>query len=146
MSDSHCAIKEGDIETVVMLSQQIPEFINPHGAEVYYKRISNVPHSVLIAYVADKAVGFKVGYERDGYFYSWMGGVLPDHRRMGIAQALAAAQEAWAMQQGYTSVTFRTRNSHKAMLLFALQNNFDIIGVEERDLVQDFRIILRKQL
>lgn len=146
MSDSHCIIKEGKIERVVALSQQIPEFVNPHGAEVYYKRLSHVTHLILVAYIADKPVGFKVGYERDGYFYSWMGGVLPDHRRMGIAQALAEAQEAWAMQQGYPSVTFKTRNSHKAMLLFALQNNFDIIGVEEGDLVRDFRIILRKQL
>jgi len=30
-------IAQGDIETVVALSQQIPEFINPHGAAEYYK-------------------------------------------------------------------------------------------------------------
>ena len=33
-------------------------------------------------------IGFKVGYERDGYFYSWMGGVLSDYRKKGVAQNL----------------------------------------------------------
>ncbi|MFN7119743.1 MAG: GNAT family N-acetyltransferase [Saprospiraceae bacterium] len=139
-------IRESDIATVVAVSQQIPEFINPHGAAESDRRLRGVPHLILVAYVAEHPVGFKVGYERDGNFYSWMGGVLPDYRRLGIAQALADAQEHWVKEQGYPHITFKTRNSHKGMLLFALKNDFDIIAIEERDSIRDYRILLRKLL
>lgn len=139
-------IKEADIETVVALSQQIPEFIQPHGAEEYYKRLTGVPHLILVAYIEDHPVAFKVGYEREDYFYSWMGGVLPVYRRFGIAQALADAQETWARAQGHSHIIFKTRNSHKAMLLFAIKNGFNIIEIEKRDSVEDYRILLQKFL
>lgn len=145
LSERSFEIKEGDVETVVALSQQIPEFIHPHEATEYYKRINNVPHLILIAFVNAQPVGFKVGYERSGEFYSWMGGVLPNFRRLKIAQALQEQQEQWAQQNGYPHITFKTRNSHKAMLIFALKNGFDIIGFSERDTVAEHRIILRKK-
>jgi len=90
--------------------------------------------------------GFKVGYERDGYFYSWMGGVIPGFRRNGIALALAIEQENWARAQGYTSVTFKTRNIHKAMLSFSLNNGFNIIKVDPHEDVAQHRIWLKKML
>ena len=138
------SIRTATIETAVQVSQQVPELENPHGAEEYQKRFRNAPHLILAAYDGDKPVGFKAGYERDGYFYSWMGGVLPAYRKKGIAQALANAQEAWAKKQGYDSITFKTRNVHKAMLIFALGNGFDIIAVEKKEEVAANRIWLRK--
>lgn len=139
-------IKPCGIETAVWLSRQVPELENPHGAAEYRKRFGNTPHLILAAYDGDKPAGFKAGYERDGYFYSWMGGVLPAYRKKGIAQALADAQENWAREQGYNSITFKTRNVHKAMLIFALGNGFDIIAVEEREEAAANRIWLRKVL
>ncbi len=144
--DQSFIIKEGTIDTVVALSQQIPEFVNPHSAATYRERLSQTPHLILVAFVAAEAVGFKVGYEREGYFYSWMGGVLPAYRQLGVAKKLAAAQENWARNKGYPSITFKTRNRHKAMLLFALKNGFDIIGIEMRDIPAEHRILLRKKL
>ena len=139
-------IKESNIETVVALSQQIAEFIDPHGAEEYYRRLTNIPHLILVAFVQNEPVGFKVGYEREGSFYSWMGGILQGFRQMGIARALAEEQEAWAKKRGYTTITFKTRNSHKGMLIFALKNGFDIIGFEPSAHTPSHRILLRKQL
>ena len=120
MSDRF-TINQGEIETVVQLTLEIPEFIEPHGAMEYHKRLTNIPHLILIAYVDDQAVGFKVGYEKEGYFYSWMGGILPKFRRIGIAKALANTQEEWARTMGYNTITFKTRNSHKGMLIFAFE-------------------------
>ncbi|RMF01235.1 MAG: GNAT family N-acetyltransferase [Bacteroidetes bacterium] len=139
-------IKSADIATAVALSHHIPEFIDPPQACEYERRLKGHPHLILVAYADDKAVGFKVGYERDGSFYSWLGGVLPSYRRRSIALKLAEAQERWARQQGYKSVTFKTRNQHKNMLLFALKRNFDIIGFKEKGDVKTNRIILRKVL
>lgn len=139
-------IKTANIATAVAISQEIPEFINPPAPTEYEKRLSTVPHLILVAYDGDKAVGFKVGYERDGYFYSWMGGVLPTYRRRSLARKLAEQQEAWARTQGYRSVTFKTRNQHKNMLLFAIKRGFDIIGFKEKGNVKTNRILLRKVL
>lgn len=139
-------IVEGNIKSVIRLTAAIEEFHAPHQAAEYHKRLTNVPHLILIAYEDAEPVGFKVGYEREGYFYSWMGGVRKDWRRRGIAKALANRQEDWARQQGYTSVTFKTRNRLKAMLLFGLRNGFNIIGFEERPAVGENRILLKKEL
>ncbi|MEM9886642.1 MAG: GNAT family N-acetyltransferase [Bacteroidota bacterium] len=140
-------IKEADIETVVQLSLQIPEFYAPYTAEVYINRFTDKAHLILVAYEGKTLLGFKVGYEREkGSFYSWMGAVLPKHRRKGVAQALADYQEAWAIQQGYDTITFKTRNRLKAMLSFALNNGFYIFKVEERARIEEYRIWLRKRL
>ena len=139
-------IKKGTIETVVELSKQIQEFSNPHNVEEYEKRLRKSKHLILIAYDDILPIGFKVGYERDGYFYSWMGGVLSDYRKKGIAQQLADEQESWAKQQNYPHVTFKTRNRHKAMLLFGIKNGFQIIGFEKRPDISENRILLRKFL
>jgi predicted GNAT superfamily acetyltransferase len=141
-------IRTGSIEEVVQLSMQIPEFINPHQATEYYQRLSGKKHSILIACEGGKPIGFKVGYDKesDGSFYSWMGGVLPGFRQQQVAKQLAQRQEIWAKENGFTSIRFKTRNRHKAMLLFALKNDFQIIAVEARETTEEYRIILEKSL
>ncbi len=139
-------IKEDKVETVVHLSQQIPEFNGPPNAAEYNRRLTGLPHSILVAYLDEQPAAFKVGYERDGSFYSWMGAVLPAYRQKGLAKALADAQEAWAKNAGYSSITFKTRNQHKGMLIFALKNGFNIIGFKEKEILAHHRILLRKQL
>lgn len=146
LQDDTILIKEADIDICVRLSQEIPEFIGPPLSEEYHRRLDSVPHLILVAFAGSRAVAFKVGYQREDYFYSWMGGVLPEYRRMGLAARLAKTQEDWARAAGYDSITFKTRNQHKAMLIFALRNGFDIIGFREKDTVATNRILLRKAL
>ena len=141
-----CDISECSIAEIVAISNQIPELKNPYPVEEYEKRFAIAPHLILAAYVDGKAAGFKAGYEREGFFYSWMGGVLPAYRQLGIAKQLADYQERWAKGQGYDSITFKTRNVHKGMLIFALKNGFNIIDVESRTDVGANRIWLKKVL
>ena len=141
-------IKASDIATVVALSRQIPEFDNPHKEDVYHQRLHGKKALILAAYEDHKPVGFKVGYDKfhDGSFYSWMGAVLPAYRKKQVAKALADYQESWARQNGFTSIVFKTRNRHKAMLIFSLSNGFSIVKVEPRESIQEYRITLSKQL
>jgi len=145
---SEVLIKKGELKTAVNLSKEIPEFKNPHPLLEYLNRLNNQPHLILIAYLNKIPVGFKVAYERidDGSLYSWMGGVLPKFRRVGIAQLLAEAQEKWAKENQYQSIRFKTRNSHRKMLLFALGNGFQIVDVKKIGEVGDYRIVLEKKL
>lgn len=139
-------VRQGEISEIIVLSNQIPELHNPHQAAEYKRRLYNVPHLILVAEIGGQLAGFKVGYERDGYWYSWMGGVHPDFRRRGLARKLAEVQEAWATKHKYPHVTFKTRNSHAAMLQFALGRGFQIIELEKRPQLADYRILLRKPL
>ena len=142
------SIQEGNIAQVVALSLQIPEFVNPYPATIYEEKMKDKKHLILLAYVENHAVGFKVGYERmqDGSFYSWMGGVLPAFRKKGIAKQLAIAQHTWAKAQGYQKIRFKTRNCHRNMLLMAISDGFQIIDVEPKEQVEEYRIWLEKAL
>ncbi len=139
-------IRNVPIPAVAAFCQQLPEFQEPYSELEMEARLAGKRALSLGAFVENQLVGFKLGYERDGQFYSWLGGVLPQFRRSGIGQALAAAQEAWALENGYASIMFKTRNRHKAMLIFALKNGFEITGFEERNPTEESRIWLRKEL
>ncbi len=140
------SIENSDIPTIVSLSHQIPEFDTPYEPAVYEQRLNDKPHLVLAAYSEGQAVGFKLGYACDGYFYSWMGGVLPAFRKMGIAQALADEQHHWARLQGFSRVRFKTRNYLRAMLHFGIANGFHIIEVIPKDTIEQYRIVFEKDL
>lgn len=147
MTTNNILIREGSIAEAVALSMQVPEFKAPHQAEEYQKRLEGVLNLILIAESTGKIVGFKVGYAKgEQLFYSWMGAVLPEFRQFGVAKALAIQQEDWARARGFTCIQFKTRNRLKAMLRFALGNDFDIIGVEPRETLGEYRILLQKML
>jgi len=130
------------------LSQAIPEFSNGlYGSEEYKKRLGS-GSLVLIASYQQQPVGFKAGYPRgdSGRFYSWMGAVLPDFRRRGVARILAEAQESWAKDQGYQTIWFKSRNRNRAMIMFALSRDFLITGVQQKGHPKEYRVIMEKEL
>ncbi len=142
-------IRQGSIEDCLLISSKIPEFADgQYGLEDYKKRLLNTKNLILTAFHEANPIGFKVGYERDndGSFYSWMGGVLPEYRQLKIAKQLADCQEDWAKKQGYSAITFKTRNYLKPMLIFGIKNGFHIESIEPKDKLEDYRIFLRKRL
>ena len=141
-------IRESDLETALGVLSQLPEFDALKSADHYRQLISGQKSLILTAFDQDKAIGCKIGYDRfkDGSFYSWLGGVLPDYRKDGVAKALAQHQEKWAVENGFTSIKFKTRNRHKAMLQFALRNGFSIYNVKPKAALEDYRIELIKPL
>lgn len=139
-------IKNGGLNIAAQIMQYLPEFNSPYNLEGINEKIKNKPYLNLIAYIENSPAGFKLGYERDGYFYSWLGGVLPKYRRLGVAKELADEQEKWAKEKGYNSITFKTRNKHKAMLSFSLNNGFNIFKIEEKKTIGEYRIWLKKEI
>jgi len=139
-------IREGSIDEVVLLSKQIPEFEKPYEKSEYKKRFEKTNHLILIAYYFKKPVGFKVGYQIENYFYTWMGAVLPNFRNRNIAKKLAQKQEEWIKENGFAKIKLKTRNKHKSMLHFALFNGFNIIGFEPDENKEESRIILEKKV
>ena len=141
-------IRQGTALEAFQVACEIPEFGNKaYDLEEYQKRL-HPPFLVLIGYYQEQAVGFKAGYSRgdEGYFYSWMGGVLPAFRKKGLAKILAQSQEQWARDQGFQTIWFKTRNQNREMLHFALSNGFNITEVQPKANIDHYRIILEKSL
>lgn len=92
-----------------------------------------------------RLVGYKFGFEdRPGRFYSWIGGVHPEHRGQGLGRALMERQHALVARAGFRTVRTITFNRHRAMLLLNLTSGFDIIGtLWSRG---ELRIVLEKAL
>ncbi len=148
-ANANVIISEGTIAECIEISEKIPEFSSGnYGEASYLQRLSNTQYLILVAEKDQQVVGFKVGYDRyrDGSFYSWLGGVLPENRKDGIATQLANEQEKWVSEQGFSSITLKTRNRFRAMLIFALKNGFLIENIEIKENIEDNRIILRKML
>lgn len=139
-------LREGQLQDAVLVLNSIPEFENVPSIEAIHQRIDEVPHLILTAYDAESPVGFKVGYLRDGVFYSWLGAVRPEYRQLGVAKTLAHAQEQWARDHGYQKIWMKTRNCFPQMLIMAMRNGFKITRVDVRDDLHQTRIVLEKSL
>jgi GNAT superfamily N-acetyltransferase len=142
-------IRTGSAAEASALQAQIPELLPAYPLSVYEARLAGPRSLVLIAEADGLPAAFKCGYEREpgtSWWYSWMGGVLPAYRRLGLAARLADAQEAQLRAWGIGRVRFKTRNSHQAMLMFAIGRGYQILSVEPRELVAEHRVWLEKVL
>lgn len=116
---------------------------DPKWFHATFDALKNV--HLLIAYIDNQAVGFKMGYPKDETtFYSWLGGVLPERQGYGIAAELMRLQHEWCLKNGYLKVQTKTQNRFRKMLLLNIRSGFDIIGTQESN--EGFKIVLEKNL
>ncbi|TNE62588.1 MAG: N-acetyltransferase [Bacteroidetes bacterium] len=123
-------------------------FGQPAGPALLQKWETRMPARglALVAFADGQPAGYKVGYAQEpAVFYSWLGGVLPDFRRQGIAQQLLDAQHHWCRQEGFATIRTKTLNQWKGMLLLNLQNGFDIVHTY-KDSDGTLKIVLEKEL
>ena len=139
-------IIEGTINQAIEISKQIPEFDDLYEINEYEKRLKVRWNLILIAFWKGKPAGFKVGYQIDDHFYSWLGGVIPEFRGKLIAKGLANFQQNRVKEKGINTIKMKTRNKHKVMLQFALSDGFYITGLEKHDNRKENRIFLDKEL
>ena len=100
----------------------------------------------ILCYQTKTLVGFKLGYRYDEYtFYSWVGGVLPEHRKQGIAKKLMQLQHDCISKKGYGKVRTKSMNRFKPMMCLNLKSGFDIVKVYTNDVLQT-KIIFEKKL
>ncbi len=101
---------------------------------------------IVLTYFENSPVGFKIGYRyNETTFYSWIGGVLPDFRRKGIAQKLAKKQEELVKEKGYKKLRTKSMNRFKPMLILNIKNRFDIVQVYTNTSGQQ-KIVFEKDL
>lgn len=134
--NSPATVREGTLAEAWTLYEQLPEFAGGLLEQsVFEHRLSHAHAIVLIAERDGTPVGFKVGFDRyaDGSFYSWLGGVVQDARREGVAQALLLEQEQRVVAAGFDRIYVKTRNRFVDMLKLLLENGYGIVGVKLPD-------------
>lgn len=141
-------IKEiAGFEPALRILKQIPEFSDGFSTEEFERRLQN-DAVILLAWYNGIPAGCKIDYNRFGnkVFYSWLGGVLPEFRRNGLAQQLQEKMELIAKDRGYEFIRFKTRNRFAAMISFGLTNGFRIIDFISEESPMESRIVLQKKL
>ncbi|EAP95583.1 GNAT family N-acetyltransferase [Vibrio splendidus] len=140
-------VREGSLEEVVSVVEQIAEFARKESVASLSERLAGKTSLILVAEEAGVLLGFKIGYELDeNTFYSWFGGVLPIARNKGVAQAQLDIQEQWVKQQGYQQLKVKSRNLFPAMLRLLLKNGYLIEKLEEKEDINAHRIHFLKQI
>ncbi|NMH66685.1 GNAT family N-acetyltransferase [Shewanella salipaludis] len=130
------------------LCAQIPEFDSPRSHEEYSERLPPRRSLLLLAKIQGEPAGFKLGYALDdNTFYSWLGGVLPDFRQLGLGKALLTCQEDWARTRGYRNIQVKSRNRFPAMLCMLLSQQYRVTSLQTdaRDTL-DNRLTLNKNI
>ncbi|MFI8416196.1 N-acetyltransferase family protein [Serratia sp. NPDC078593] len=140
-------IRHATLAEIQRLYQHIPEFAGRYSLSDMQRRLGEAPACSLIAEFNGQPIGFKLGYQtQPDSFYSWLGGVLPDFRRHGVALALLVEQERWVQQRGYRRLSVKTRNQFRSMLMLLIGNGYQIVGLEKSGEVADYRLLLEKNV
>lgn len=139
-------IAPDDLDEVVMLYNQI--FRPSRGKDDFERRYLGRHNVVqMVARLSHRPVGFLLGFElKPRLFYIWFVGVLPAHRRQGVASQLLDAGHSWARQNDYESVRIECFNRQRDMLLLALKNEYDVIGLRYDSDHSDNLLLLQKSL
>jgi GNAT superfamily N-acetyltransferase len=98
------------------------------------------------AYSDRKIVGFKTGFSiGNAVFYSWIGGVDPEHRRLGLGRRLMLLQHQELKALGFLKVQTKTQNRFRDMIILNLKSGFEIVDTFVED-GKGFQILLEKRL
>ena len=154
MSFSQCVLSEemvsmvrqGSIEEAYEAFIKVPELEQYLSLEDMKAKLS-CTSLILVAEEDNKIVGFKIGYElNDEEFYSWLGGMDPNYRHLGLAQRLLELQEKMVRDKGYTSIFVKSMNQFPAMIRLLVKNHYKIKYVESFDHPEQERIHFIKSL
>ncbi|WP_163930754.1 GNAT family N-acetyltransferase [Paraferrimonas sp. SM1919] len=128
-------IKPAPLEDAIKVHQQIPEFDRAISLVHLQQRLQRRPFLCLVAYVENQPVGYKLGYQQSAdTFYSWLGGVIPSMRKVGVAQSLLEQQQTWARAQGYRHLTVKSMFKYPNMLKLLERNGYKQTGFEDAKL------------
>ena len=140
-------IRQASLDELLAVLTQIPEMQQLNDVAALQARIGERPYLALVAYRQQQPVACKLGYEWDQHtFYSWLGGVLPEQRRSGLAQRLLEQQQLWARQHGYQTVRVKSMNRYPNMLRLLINNGYQIVDYEHRGSPDNAKIHFAKSL
>ncbi len=142
-SVANAPIEEAVLVEFVALSRRL---FGDYGEREQSWRLVHMPDATLWqARTSEQLVGFKAGYAHTrNRYYSWLGAVVPEYRRQGIASQLMASQHEWARKNGYESIETSAREENRIMRGLNIESGFNEVG--KRSKGSDIDIICEKVL
>lgn len=135
----------GTIDDVLAISSKIIEFKQVPTFKNISERLQGKKSLILIARYKGELAGYKVGYKlTDTEFYSWLGGVSPAYRNLGIATKLREAQENWVFSHGYSVISVKSMNRFSSMLQLLISSGYKINGYEDNGTADNSKIKFTK--
>jgi ribosomal protein S18 acetylase RimI-like enzyme len=136
---------EGVISEIHEIQARI--FEHPFALEKIRERVSGKEAFLSIHTYSDRGiVGFKTGFSiGSGVFYSWIGGVDPEHRRLGLGKRMMLLQHQELKALGFVKVQTKTQNRFRDMIILNLKSGFEIVDTFVED-GKGFQIVLEKRL
>lgn len=139
-------VRVGTEEEAYEVFLKIPEFDQYLSLAEMKERLVG-EYLVTVAEFEGRLVGFKIGYPKDNAeFYSWLGGVLPECRRSGVAQELLVFQENWVRELGFKTISVKSMNRFPSMLRMLIKNEYEIMEVDFYGDFENERIKFIKKL
>ncbi|MEK6675528.1 MAG: GNAT family N-acetyltransferase [Planctomycetota bacterium] len=123
------AVGPGELGLITEIYNRV---FTPRKDEEFFRRRFQGRHNVsmLVALLDETPAGFNIGFElMPSTYFSWICGVLPDYRRLGVATQLMHAQHALAVEHSYTLLRFECQNQHRPMLHAAITEGYDLVGI-----------------
>ncbi|MCF4009508.1 GNAT family N-acetyltransferase [Rheinheimera sp. UJ63] len=140
-------IEIGSTADIVALSKLIPEFEQATTFEQLESRLAGVVSLILVAKCQGALIGYKVGYQfTEDTFYSWLGGVIPEHRKHGVATQLLNYQEKWVWNAGYKQIKVKSMDRFPSMLKMLTSNGYEIVGLDKSVCGSEDKIVFLKRL
>lgn len=115
----------------------------------YFQRRFRGRYNVLtlLARQDNQPVGFWTGFElKPGMYYHWLGGVVAELRRHGIARQLQEAQQAWARDHGCEYIRCECLNHQREFIHFAIDVGYDIVGIRWDSTHADNLVVFEKSM
>ncbi|MEK7725487.1 MAG: GNAT family N-acetyltransferase [Acidobacteriota bacterium] len=136
-----------NLQNLEKISQFYQSIFAVTDSEKLHNRINSAENLfTLLAFSDGEIVGFKLGYQIDRQkFYSWIGGVKSEFRKLGIANELMSRQHDWCRKNGFQIVQTKTKNTFKPMLILNIKSGFDIVELQRNDR-NEIKIVLEKKL
>ncbi len=134
---------------LVQIAELYNQMFRPRADVGYFQRrfLGRRCSLPLVALFESRPIGFWIGYElKPGMYYHWLGAVLPEFRRKGIARQLQEAQQAWARDREYEYIRTECMNHQREFIHFAIEAGYDICGIRWDSTHADNLIIFEKSL
>jgi ribosomal protein S18 acetylase RimI-like enzyme len=97
----------------------------------YFNCLQSVSMPIIVCARTQNStlIGSKIGYRvSPDVFYSWVGGVHPDYRRIGIARELMSIQHAWCSDRQIRIIRTKSLISNISMYTLNINSGYSVIG------------------
>ncbi|WP_068545243.1 hypothetical protein [Thalassotalea crassostreae] len=140
-------IRQISLSQSIDVLNYIPEFDERFELTKIKERILDKQYLALGVEVEGILVAVKLGYFlNDKVFYSWLGGVLPRFRLLGLAQSLLNEQEQILAAKNVGEIQVKSMNRYPSMLQMLISNHYQIYDIEPNPNSDFLKVKFRKYL